>query len=70
MTSLFHTTNYLKQPSKQQIKLLKSIDDSLKSYPKQFWKYKSQFKEANADLIDAEIKVTLLNNSRDISKEL
>jgi hypothetical protein len=34
---------------------LKSVDENLKSHPKQFWKYVSQFRKKNTDLIEIEI---------------
>jgi hypothetical protein len=47
---------------------LKSVDENLKSHPKQFWKYVSQFRKKNTDLIHLEISGTLINKPRDVGE--
>jgi hypothetical protein len=47
---------------------LKSSDKNLKSHPKQFWKYVSQFRKKNADLLHLEINGILTNKPGDIAE--
>jgi hypothetical protein len=46
---------------------LKSVDKNLKSHPKQFWKYVSQFKKKSTDLIRLDVD-GVLNKPRDIAE--
>jgi hypothetical protein len=46
---------------------LKSIDENLKSHPKQFWKYVSQFRR-RTDLVHLDVGCVVLNKPRDIAE--
>jgi hypothetical protein len=48
--------------------VVSSVDEKLKSHPKQVWKYLSQFRKTVTDLIHLEINGILINKRRDISE--
>jgi hypothetical protein len=47
---------------------LKSIDENSKSHPQQFWKYASQYRRKNNDLIHLDVEGAFLNNPLDIAE--
>jgi hypothetical protein len=47
---------------------LQSVDENLKSHPRQFWKYVSQFRKKSADLIHLDMDGVVLNEPRDIAE--
>jgi hypothetical protein len=49
---------------------LQTVDENLKSHPKQFWKNVSQIRKKSADLTHLDMDGVVLNKPRDIAEAL
>jgi hypothetical protein len=62
---LFHRKSVKTTIKPDRVRCLKSADENLKCHPKQFWKYVSQFRKKNTDLLHHDMDG---NKPRDIAE--